>query len=163
MKKRASLRVDNVPQTTSHAGSDVTDRLLDRESSPAAAKPAPTPPPPPARPPDPAPQKADTDSARDKSALGKEPLAYVPYRSVPEPPPAPPPGPQPSTPNIVVPSTAPKPLAEAVAKTEAAIVALQSAAHTAPAQYDLALRYRLDALAHHLEQVAEFVRGRVNG
>ncbi len=151
MKKRASLHVDKVPQTTSHAGSDVTDRLLDRESPPAAAKSARTPPPP----------KADTDSARDKSVRGKELLPYVPYTTVPEPPPAPPPGPQPSAPNIAVFSNVPKPLAEAVAKTEAAITALQSAAHTAPAQYDLALRYRLDALAHHLEQVAEFVAGRV--
>lgn len=161
MKKRASLHVDKVPQTTSHAGSDVTDRLLDRESPPRAAKSVPTPPAPPVSRPDAAPPKADSDSARDKSAPGKEPLSYVPYRTVPEPPPALPPGPQPSAPNIAVPSNAPKLLAEAVAKTEAAIVALQSAAHTAPAQYDLALRYRLDALAHHLEQVAEFVRGRV--
>ncbi len=161
MKKRASLHVDKVPHTISHVGSDVTDRLLDRESPPAAAKSARTPPPPVSRP-DPVPPKADTDSAGDKSAPGKEPLSYVPYRTVPEPPPAPPRGPQPSAPNIAVPSPAPKPLAEAVAKTEAAIVALQSAAHTAPAQYDLALRYRLDALAHHLEQVAEFVRGRVS-
>jgi len=157
MKKRASLRVDHVPVSGLHAGSDVTDRLLDRESPPAAAKPALTPPPPT---PDRARQKAEADSVRNRSVHGEEPLAYIPYRSIPEPTPAPPPGPQPSAPSIVVSSIAPKPLAEAVAKTEAAIVALQSAAHTAPAQYDLALRYRLDALAHHLEQVAEFVVGR---
>ena len=48
-------------------------------------------------------------------------------------------------------------LAEALAASDLAIAALGKAGHEAPARYDVALRYRLDALAHHLQQVKEFV------
>lgn len=60
-----------------------------------------------------------------------------------------------SAPNTLVP--APNPLAKALNQTEMAITALQQARASAPAQYDVAVRYRLDALAHHLQQVAAFV------
>jgi hypothetical protein len=45
----------------------------------------------------------------------------------------------------------------ALAATETATAALRQAAREAPARYDVALHYRLDALAHHLQQVTEFV------
>jgi hypothetical protein len=51
----------------------------------------------------------------------------------------------------------------ALAQSGAALAALRQAASQSPARYDIALRFRLDALAHHLQQVAEFValaRGR---
>jgi hypothetical protein len=35
--------------------------------------------------------------------------------------------------------------------------ALEDAAQAAPARYSVALRYRLEALAQHLRQVADFV------
>jgi hypothetical protein len=48
-------------------------------------------------------------------------------------------------------------LAAALAAAEAAALALRQARSEAPARYDVALGYRLDALAHHLQQVSEFV------
>ena len=47
----------------------------------------------------------------------------------------------------------------ALAAADQAAQALQEAGRSAPARYELALRYRLDALAHHLQQVREFVDG----
>ncbi len=48
-------------------------------------------------------------------------------------------------------------LDEALAAVESASEALRQASQQAPARYDVALHYRLDALAHHLQQVREFV------
>ena len=45
----------------------------------------------------------------------------------------------------------------ALAAVAAATAALQRARQEAPARYDVALRFRLDALAHHLQQVKEFL------
>ena len=45
----------------------------------------------------------------------------------------------------------------ALAAADSATEALRQAAREAPARYDVALHYRLDALAHHLLQVKEFV------
>ena len=48
-------------------------------------------------------------------------------------------------------------LETALAAADSAAEALRQAAREAPARYDVALRYRMDALAHHLRQVKEFV------
>ena len=48
-------------------------------------------------------------------------------------------------------------LEDALAAVETASEALRQASQQAPARYDVALRFRLDALAHHLRQVREFV------
>jgi hypothetical protein len=48
-------------------------------------------------------------------------------------------------------------LSEALAATEAATASLRQAAREAPARYEVALHYRLDALAHHLQQVKDYV------
>jgi hypothetical protein len=48
-------------------------------------------------------------------------------------------------------------LEKALEKSRAAVDALRDAAAEAPARYDVAVRYRLDALAHHLNQIAEFM------
>jgi hypothetical protein len=61
-----------------------------------------------------------------------------------------------NTPEVAAPQ-APAGLDEALATAEAATDALRQASRTAPARYDVALRYRLDALAHHVQQVKEFV------
>jgi hypothetical protein len=42
-------------------------------------------------------------------------------------------------------------------QAEGAASALETAARQAPARYEVALRYRLDSLAQHLRQVADFV------
>ncbi len=52
---------------------------------------------------------------------------------------------------------APGALDLALTQTRLALEALQQARAEAPAQYDLGVRYRLDALAHHLQQVADFM------
>lgn len=54
-------------------------------------------------------------------------------------------------------ASASRPVAEALALTRQALRALQAAQAEAPARYDLGIRYRLDALAHHLEQVSQFI------
>jgi hypothetical protein len=51
------------------------------------------------------------------------------------------------------------PLAQAITQTRLALDALNVARDSAPARYNLGIRYRLDSLAHHIEQVAEFVTG----
>jgi hypothetical protein len=45
----------------------------------------------------------------------------------------------------------------ALAASDSATESLRQAAREAPARYEVALHYRLDALAHHLQQVKEFV------
>ena len=57
------------------------------------------------------------------------------------------------------PEALPDSLETALAAADAAALALRQASGEAPARYDVALRYRLDALAHHLQQVKEFVAG----
>ena len=52
---------------------------------------------------------------------------------------------------------APSEIENALAAVATATEALQQAGRAAPARYDVALRYRLDALAHHLQQVKDFV------
>ncbi|MBI3764870.1 MAG: hypothetical protein HY260_23770 [Chloroflexi bacterium] len=85
---------------------------------------------------------------------------YTPYRTV-ESKLSEPPGPTPQPPSgVSVPAETPAALKHALIETHNAIAALIAAAGTAPAQYDLAVRYRLDALAHHLQQVAEFISGK---
>jgi len=142
--KRASLKTAKVPITSSD-NKDVTDRILqDAEPTPPKVKPPQK---------NPQPQKA----AKPASTVAADPLAFVPYRPIPESPPAPTPGPEPQAPNIPKLSQTGKALADALQKTKTAIESLQTASRSAPAQYDLAIRYRLNALAHHLEQVAEFI------
>ena len=48
-------------------------------------------------------------------------------------------------------------LEKALAAADSSAEALRQAGREAPARYDVALRYRMDALAHHLQQVKEFV------
>jgi hypothetical protein len=151
--KRASLKTAKVPVAQSPGGKDVTDRLLNRSDStlPKAASKTPA-----------APRKQRTRPTEVKTMpeTQDEPLPYVPYRPVPEQPPAPPPGPTPQPAHLADVSQSGEPITQAVEKVRLAVEALQAAGRSTPARFDLAVRYRLDALAHHLEQVAEFLAGR---
>jgi hypothetical protein len=85
---------------------------------------------------------------------------YVPYRTV-EPGPPVTPGPALQSPSPVsLPDQIPEPLRQALSQSEKALAAPVEAASGAPSRYDLAVRYRLDALAHHLKQVADFIASR---
>ncbi|MBM4422846.1 MAG: hypothetical protein FJ030_05570 [Chloroflexi bacterium] len=146
--KRASLKTAKVPVAPSPASEDVTDRLLNRGGTPPRKRGG-----------DVAPKASRPQKKEIKKMTEPhdEPLPYVPYRPVPEESPAPPPGP--GLPPMTNASESVEPMADAVEKTRAAVEALQIAGRAAPARYDLAVRYRLDALAHHLQQVADFVTG----
>lgn len=151
--KRASLKTAKVPVSQSPSGKDVTDRLLNRGD--------PTPPKEKSKAPAaPRKQRARPSEVKTMPETQNEPLPYVPYRPVPEQPPAPPPGPMPQPANVADVSQSGEPITQAVEKVRLAVEALQAAGRSTPAQFDLAVRYRLDALAHHLEQVAEFLAGR---
>jgi hypothetical protein len=63
----------------------------------------------------------------------------------------------PNAPVVVAPVPKPDPVSLALAQTELALTALRKARIESPAQYDVAVRYRLDALAHHLQQVSDFI------
>src|SRR3990172_2275251 len=142
--KRASLKTAKVPVSQSSAGQDVTDRLLNRgDSTPPKDKPK--------APASPRKPRARPTEVKTMTETQNEPLPYVPYRPVPDQPPAPPPGPTPQPPSLPDLTQAGEPVAQAVEKARAAVEALHTAGRSAPAQYDLAVRYRLHALAPHLQ------------
>ncbi len=128
--KRASLSA--LPARAKPEPADLTDRLLDREaaSAPLQAVAAPNA--------DAAPPVAQASAPKPpKPARRKRPASS---KALP-----PPDGAS---------------LEQALQQAADAALALKEAAHTAPARYELPLRYRLEALAHHVQQVAEFIRGR---
>ena len=135
--KRASLKTAKVP-IVAFANHDVTDRLLKTDGDLASRTP----------------KSSDTPKRRARSA-SSSPTAHDS---------------RPTSPSLVASRHAsrdhlttgqPDPLALALAQTHAALSALNAARVAAPARYDLAVRYRLDALAHHLEQVTQFIAGRL--
>ena len=146
--KRAYLKTAKVPVASS-ATHDVTDRLLKTDGDPVPRKP----------------KSSDKPSGRAQPASSSpsptpEPLSYTPYVTVSETPTQPFTGPTPRPPRLPDLSQADEPIAQAFATARTSIELLQIAARSGPAQYDLAIRYRLDALTHHLEQVAEFLVAR---
>jgi hypothetical protein len=135
--KRASLSA--LPARPRAEPEDLTDRLLDREVASPAQAPVPeeaaAAAPPTATPevaPTPAPKRATR--ARVRAAEQAQPA----------------------------PEAGPAELSISAALQQAsdAADALKQAARGEPARYELALRYRLEALAHHVQQVAEFISGR---
>jgi hypothetical protein len=46
---------------------------------------------------------------------------------------------------------------KALAQCRNALAALKVAADDIPARYDTAVRFRLDSLAHHIQQIAEYL------
>jgi len=141
--KRASLTV--LPKTQKAETPDLTDRLLDRDSPARPAKPSG------------AARKPAKPAAARPEAKKPAPKPRKPKRI---PATSPPPSSEPISPaDKSVPSVdqTSDPLDDALAQSQAALAGLKAAALAEPGRYDLALRYRLDALAHHLRQVAEFV------
>jgi hypothetical protein len=128
--KRASLKTAVVPVISS-ATQDVTDRLL-------SSDPVPTP---------------RTTESKPKSKRRAQPSesSSTILRS------------QPNTPlsTVTVPissrSHTPDPITHALAQTRLALDALMAARTESSARYDVAIRVRLDSLAHHLDQVSQFI------
>ena len=126
--KRASLNAVPTAGPAAAAG-DLTDRLLNRETTPK--KPAGRPTTPTARP--------AAGAARARS-------------------------PRPENPQLTGGDTAVEPgaLGPALQAAQEAVAALQRAARAEPARYEVALRFRLDALAHHVQQVQEYMAARLS-
>ena len=126
--KRATLT--SYPTNQPSHPADLTDRLL----APESAQPA-----------------APAKKRRAARARPASPAASAPETATEQPRELPPS-------NAALPHPAkPDALAESLAAADAAVASLRSAGALAPARYDVALRYRLDALAYHLQQVKEFV------
>jgi len=115
------------PAAAPPAPADLTDRLLDREAE---------------RPTTPAKPKR---RAQPKAAAAPAPAIE---------PKAPAAVPVAATATAAPPAA---PFEAALAQAQAASLALEAATQAAPARYSVALRYRLEALAHHLRQVSDFV------
>jgi hypothetical protein len=129
--KRASLNV--VPPPAKTETTDLTDRLLAGEAQPAA--------------PDSGKPKRRRSARRaGPPATGAAPMPAAP-RAAPEPQ---------SEPRVL---EATDSLAEALRQAKLAAEALDGAARQSPARYHLGVRVRVDALAHHLRQVAAFIAG----
>lgn len=111
---------------------DLTDRLLAREGLPAAEPGAN------AQAPVPTPAAAPKAPARKRARPAKAASPAAPGAASPT-----------------------DPLQHALTQAQAAAEALRAAGRAAPARYEVALGYRLDALAHHVQQVAEFIAARV--
>jgi hypothetical protein len=140
--KRATLSALPAATPRPAQAADLTDRLLERERQPLQAQPGPG---------NLEPPKRRREPPASKRAARPAPSALAPAspgtaEAMPAEPVAP--APQPSN-----------SLHTALAAADQAVQALQAAGHSAPARYELAMRYRLDALAHHLQQVREFVGG----
>jgi hypothetical protein len=130
--KRATLTAYSTNPPAQAA--DLTDRLLAQEGAQAA------------------PPSGKRRPRARRAAPAAAPSAPAPEAALPE---HPPPH---SPPDNATPDSPPdESLTAALAAADAASQALRSAARQAPARYDVALRYRLDALAYHLQQVKEFV------
>ena len=138
--KRASLSALPASPKVPAAPADLTDRLLERDIR-VPREPAPPATPPEQAAPSAAPTEVKLAPRRRKTSTTRTGRAT--------PPPA-----EPSR-------TGEPDMSQALAQAQAAAEALRMAARAAPARYELALRYRLEALAHHVQQVAEFVAGRL--
>jgi len=147
--KRASLSAR--PPTPKSEPADLTDRLLEREAERATSQPTPKPGSP--RPSKKAkPTAVPAEAKQASTAPGDAVAGQTTEKSAPKP--------EPESQPAVIEAYAAAENAEldAVLRQAAtAADALTAAARQAPARYDVALRYRLDALAHHLRQVADFV------
>ena len=131
--KRATLTA--YPTTHPSEPVDLTDRLLEREANPSSAP-----------------------AVRRR----RKQLLNSPTQPQSNPPPATPASaPEASSTSAPEASSTTVPastgLETALAAADLATQALRRAAGEAPARYDVALHYRLDALAHHVQQVKEFV------
>ena len=135
--KRASLSA--LPARPKAAPADLTDRLLAREAAPR-----------PETVPNAAPEPVSLAPAPAKRAARKRPPPAAETAPVETAAPA----------QLHASDVAEVTLEQALEQAKAAAQALTLAARGAPARYELALRYRLEALAHHVQQVTDFIHGR---
>lgn len=127
--KRASLTAP--PAKPKTEAPDLTDRLLPREGMPAPKRSS---------------RKGESETRPDASRPKAKP---APAPRAPQSPP-----PSSSAPTSSSDSSVSD---KALAQSRAALAALKAAANDVPARYDVAIRFRLDALAHHIRQVAEYL------
>jgi hypothetical protein len=111
--KRATLTAVPASAPASDAG-DLTDRLLNRESSQGSAPPAP---------------KAQRSRRPGQRPAGPKEAADAETDT----------------------------LGAALQAAQSAVEALKAAALAEPARYEVAVRFRLDSLAHHVEQVKDYL------
>ena len=130
--KRASLKTATALSTSTNA-IDVTDRLLKTQDA-GTVNLTPQPAAEARKPRRPKLSAAHAPSAAG-TAAGKRPALHSGHTAV----------------------SASQSVAGALAVTRQALEALRAAQTEAPARYHLGVRYRLDALAHYLEQVSEFM------
>lgn len=130
--KRASLKTAKVPVISS-ATQDVTDRLLSSD-------------------PEPTPRVAESKPKRPRRAQPSESSPTVSPTEAAAPLSA-------ASANANHPTTQPPNhlISHALAQTRLALDALVAARTDSSARYDVAIRVRLDSLAHHLEQVTQFI------
>lgn len=131
--KRASLTAP--PAKPKTEAPDLTDRLLSREGMPVPKRSS---------------RKGGLETRPDASRPKAKPALRAPESS------------SPSTPvqSVAKPSvdrSAAASVDKALVQSRAALAALKAAADDVPARYDVAIRFRLDALAHHIRQVAEYL------
>lgn len=131
--KRASLKSVKV-SVLANSSPDVTDRILKSDGESKAPTPAP-----------------HVQAGTSKVAKAEKPRRArkaTPAKPSPEPVP---------TPVATQTSEATDLIVRALEQTRSALEALNGARDSAEARYNLGIRYRLDSLAHHLEQVTQFV------
>ena len=137
--KRASLTVP--PAKPKTEAPDLTDRLLSRGETPAPKRTA---------------RKGGSETRPDASRPIAKPAPAAPRASKPPPSPSTPSS-APSVTREAVDTSAAASVDKALAHCNEALAALKAAANDVPARYDVAIRFRLDALAHHIRQVAEYL------
>jgi hypothetical protein len=135
--KRASL--SNAPALPHTEPADLTDRLLQPETVRLAAS---TPP-----------EARQARRAHRRTPTSSQPVPAAPAEAEA----AAPGSPRAAAGMAQAEDDAPVSLDEALRQAEAASLALRKAARSGQARFELGLRYRLDALAHHVRQVADFV------
>jgi len=125
--KRASLTAP--PAKPKTEAPDLTDRLLPREGMPAPKRSS---------------RKGESETRPDASRPKAKPAPRAPQS-------------HPLSSSTPTSSSDSSVSDKALAQSRAALAALKAAANDVPARYDVAIRFRLDALAHHIRQVAEYL------
>ncbi len=141
--KRA--RLASLPAGPKQEPIDLTDRLLDRGAHTASDQPGAAPDPPAA---------AQPQRRRKATAAQSQPRRQAPHLETREPETA-----QQETPQrgVSTEEGGAMTVEQALRQAEAAAQALRQAARSTPARFQVAQGYRLDALAHHIRQVAEYI------
>lgn len=131
--KRASLKSVKV-SVLANPSPDVTDRILNSDGESKA--------------PTPAPRKQEVTTKAAKAEKPRRTRKVDAAKPSPEPVPAR---------TVAETENGTDIVKQALEQTRLALEALNTARDSVEARYNLGIRYRLDSLAHHLEQVTQFV------